>query len=169
MATYHQMLAQIAELKEKAEAQRARELAEVIADMREKIRDFGITAKDLGFKSLDAPPSVATKRPPRPPKYRDPKTGAVWSGMGKPPLWISAASNRDKFLIATGEEPAVAEKPAAKKAGKQASQAPAKKAAKSKVAAAPAKKAAAKKTAAKRGAAASEQSAAAGAADAAAE
>jgi len=166
MATYHQMLAQIAELQEKAAAQRAQELAEVIGEMKLKIVEFGLTAKDLGFKSLDGPVSAEpTKRPPRPPKYREPKSGAVWSGMGKPPSWISGASNRDKFLIAADGEPAVADKPAAKKPGKQAVQTatPAKKAPKSKVASAPAKKVAAKKSTGKRGASTSEQSADAGA------
>lgn len=34
-----------------------------------------------------------------PPKYRDPKTGATWTGRGLPPKWIAAAKNRDRFLI----------------------------------------------------------------------
>ncbi|MDP1329472.1 H-NS family nucleoid-associated regulatory protein, partial [Klebsiella pneumoniae] len=32
-----------------------------------------------------------------PPKYRDPKTGATWSGRGRAPAWIG--KNRDRFLI----------------------------------------------------------------------
>lgn len=34
-------------------------------------------------------------------KYRDPKTGATWSGMGRAPGWIVNARNREKFLIET--------------------------------------------------------------------
>ncbi|MGD7248155.1 H-NS family nucleoid-associated regulatory protein, partial [Ralstonia pseudosolanacearum] len=32
------------------------------------------------------------------PKYRDPKTGATWTGRGRAPAWIG--KNRDKYLIA---------------------------------------------------------------------
>lgn len=40
-------------------------------------------------------------------KYRDPKTGATWSGRGAPARWISeyekAGKKRDEFLIAGNE------------------------------------------------------------------
>ena len=32
-------------------------------------------------------------------KYRDPKSGATWTGHGRAPSWIAAAKNRDKFLV----------------------------------------------------------------------
>jgi DNA-binding protein H-NS len=34
-----------------------------------------------------------------PPKYRDPKSGASWTGRGLAPKWIAGAKNRDQFLI----------------------------------------------------------------------
>jgi DNA-binding protein H-NS len=34
-----------------------------------------------------------------PAKYRDPKTGAVWSGHARPPSWIANVKDRTKFLI----------------------------------------------------------------------
>jgi DNA-binding protein H-NS len=34
-----------------------------------------------------------------PPKYRDPASGATWSGRGHAPSWIKDAANRDAFLI----------------------------------------------------------------------
>lgn len=37
------------------------------------------------------------------PKYRNPKTGETWSGMGRAPVWIRDAKNRDRFLIPVGE------------------------------------------------------------------
>ncbi|WP_250493778.1 H-NS family nucleoid-associated regulatory protein [Caballeronia sp. GAWG1-1] len=37
----------------------------------------------------------------QPSKYRDPKTGAEWSGRGKAPGWLADAKDRSKFLIAT--------------------------------------------------------------------
>lgn len=42
-------------------------------------------------------------RAPIAPKYRDPKTGATWSGRGKAPQWIASARNRDRFLIPSAE------------------------------------------------------------------
>jgi DNA-binding protein H-NS len=35
-----------------------------------------------------------------PPKYRDPKTGATWSGYARPPAWIKDVKDRSRFLIA---------------------------------------------------------------------
>jgi DNA-binding protein H-NS len=34
------------------------------------------------------------------PKYRDPKTGATWSGHARPPSWIAGVKDRSKYLIA---------------------------------------------------------------------
>ena len=58
--------------------------------------------------------------------YRDPKTGATWSGRGPAPAWLSRAKDRSKFLIAgvggvanssaASKPKAVAKKPATKTA-----------------------------------------------------
>jgi DNA-binding protein H-NS len=34
----------------------------------------------------------------KPAKYRDPASGATWSGMGREPVWIKGQS-REQFLI----------------------------------------------------------------------
>jgi DNA-binding protein H-NS len=34
-----------------------------------------------------------------PPKYRDPKTGATWSGHARPPAWIKNVKDRSPYLI----------------------------------------------------------------------
>jgi len=68
---------------------------------------------------------------PQAPKYRDPKSGATWSGRGPAPAWLAGAKDRSKFLIVAAEEgtpgskaistrkatakKAVGKKPAAKK------------------------------------------------------
>ncbi|ALL68284.1 DNA-binding protein H-NS [Paraburkholderia caribensis MBA4] len=54
------------------------------------------TGKDARVKSVKP---VKSKRRISP-KYRDPKTGATWTGMGRAPAWIKDAKNRDTFLIA---------------------------------------------------------------------
>ncbi|MFM0260580.1 H-NS family nucleoid-associated regulatory protein, partial [Paraburkholderia sediminicola] len=47
-------------------------------------------------------------RGPQPALYRDPKSGATWSGRGRAPTWIAKAKDRSKFLIAGGAESTVA-------------------------------------------------------------
>lgn len=95
---------------------------------------------------------------PQAPKYRDPKSGATWSGRGPAPAWLAGAKDRSKFLIAATEEgasgskavspgKAIAKKAATKKVtGKSAATKKIKAVAKP----APAKKAAVRKTAAKK-------------------
>jgi DNA-binding protein H-NS len=54
----------------------------------------------------------------QPEKYRDPKSGATWSGRGRAPAWIAEAKDRNKFLIdgATGGAKTVASTAASKSA-----------------------------------------------------
>jgi DNA-binding protein H-NS len=56
----------------------------------------------------------------QPAKYRDPKTGATWSGRGPAPAWLASAKDRTKFLIdgVRATDTGVASKP--KSAGKTA-------------------------------------------------
>jgi len=39
------------------------------------------------------------RKGPQPAKYRNPKTGATWSGRGPAPAWLAGAKDRTKFLI----------------------------------------------------------------------
>jgi DNA-binding protein H-NS len=41
-------------------------------------------------------------RGPQPAKYRDPESGATWSGRGPAPAWLANAKDRTKFLIEAG-------------------------------------------------------------------
>jgi len=40
----------------------------------------------------------------QPAKYRDPKTGATWSGRGRAPAWLANAKDRAKFSIAADDK-----------------------------------------------------------------
>ena len=61
---------------------------------------------------------------PQPAKYRDPKSGATWSGRGPAPAWLADAKDRSKFLIdgsnvitgagAASKPKSIARKPATK-------------------------------------------------------
>jgi DNA-binding protein H-NS len=97
MSDYAELKAQIARLQAQAEEVRRAELAEVIASIREKIAEYGLSAEDLGFATA-ARRGRPPKKAPLPPRYQDPKTGVTWSGRGKPPKWI-AGKNRERFLI----------------------------------------------------------------------
>jgi hypothetical protein len=58
--------------------------------------------------------------------YRDPKTGAEWSGHARPPLWIKDVKDRSKFLIAKDGSPTLpTDKKAAAKGVKKAAGRPA--------------------------------------------
>ncbi|WP_321820879.1 MULTISPECIES: H-NS histone family protein [unclassified Burkholderia] len=102
--TYSDVRAQIETLQAEAEALRAQEVEAVIADVRAKVAEFGLTEQDVfGRKRMSRSKGAGTAKGTSVPKYQDPKTGATWSGKGRAPSWIANAKNRDRFLI---EQPA---------------------------------------------------------------
>lgn len=94
MATYKQLTAQLEKLQKEMEQAREQEITKAIADIKQQIADYGITAEELGFASKTHAPRKAAL----PPKYRNPKTGETWSGRGRAPGWL-AGKNREKFLV----------------------------------------------------------------------
>lgn len=96
MATYKELKAQLAELESQAAIARQQEFETVLADIRAKVAEFGYTQQDI-FGSRRGRPGPSHGAAP--PKYRDPASGATWSGRGRAPNWIKDAKNRDKFLI----------------------------------------------------------------------
>ena len=94
MASYKQLTEQLAKVQAQMEAARGKELTATIAQIKERIAEYGITAEELGFSSKR---SASRKTGGLPPKYRDPKTGATWSGRGRAPAWLG--KKRERFLI----------------------------------------------------------------------
>lgn len=95
MKTYKELQAEIRELQAKAEKQRQAEIQKAVDEIKDKMREYGITIDDL------APTKRARKNVSSgvvAPKYRNPETGETWTGRGKPPRWI-AGKDRDPFLI----------------------------------------------------------------------
>jgi DNA-binding protein H-NS len=95
---YDELKAKAAEILAQAEAVKAEEKQQAAQACRAMIATYGITAKDLG---LDKSPKA--KSGPKPgnkvsPKYRDPASGATWSGRGKTPRWINGA-DRSQYAI----------------------------------------------------------------------
>jgi DNA-binding protein H-NS len=91
---YRDLLAQREALDEQIEALRSVERGDVINWIFEQMALFQIKPEDLvsprGPKKHSG--SVAAK-------YRDPQSGATWSGRGKAPRWM-VDKDREKFLIA---------------------------------------------------------------------
>ncbi|MGF6792787.1 H-NS family nucleoid-associated regulatory protein [Paraburkholderia sp. 35.1] len=106
--TLRELKAQLAELTAQIEAARAAEFDQAVAACRQIIDEYGLTAFDLGFVKTQTiaprrgrPPGTFKQkapRPPVPPLYRDPQSGATWSGRGRTPRWITG-QNRDAYLI----------------------------------------------------------------------
>lgn len=72
---------------------RQSEKSAAIAQIREIVSEYGLTAQDV-FTGRGGKPNKAPKVAP---KYRDPVTGSTWTGRGKAPIWVG--ENREQFLI----------------------------------------------------------------------
>jgi DNA-binding protein H-NS len=97
MSSYKELLAQREKLEKQIEEAKAKDYAEVLNEIKQKMADYGITLAELG----GGRGKLGTGGRPRAgvaPKYRDPASGSTWSGRGKPPRWI-AGQDREQFLI----------------------------------------------------------------------
>ncbi|BBQ00399.1 hypothetical protein BSFA1_55270 [Burkholderia sp. SFA1] len=56
-------------------------------------------AKKISGFSANAPARKVQPKGAQPAKYRDPESGATWSGRGPAPKWLASAKDRTKFLI----------------------------------------------------------------------
>lgn len=88
MATYSELMAQAQSLMAQAEEARKSELAAVIADIKAKMKQFGITVADLG--SAPTGKKAGKSKSAAPAKYRGPN-GELWAGgPGRKPEWVRA-------------------------------------------------------------------------------
>ncbi|WP_244122332.1 H-NS family nucleoid-associated regulatory protein [Burkholderia latens] len=101
MKDYGQLKAEAEALAQEVERVRSHERAVVLDEVRTKIEQYGLQIVEIygrkGRQELQrqlAPRKVA-------PKYRDPESGATWSGRGLEPRWIRGRNRRD-FLIVSG-------------------------------------------------------------------
>ena len=90
MSTYKQLLEQRDQLEAQIKQAERVEKQAAINQAQQLISDFGLTTEDL------FPIRKATTKAPI--KYRDPATGAEWSGRGREPLWIKGKS-REQFAV----------------------------------------------------------------------
>ena len=97
MCSYKDLLAQREKLEKQIEEAKSREYVEVLNDVKQKIADYGFSLVELGLGRGKAG-KAGRPRAGVAAKYRDPESGATWSGRGKPPRWI-AGKNREQFAI----------------------------------------------------------------------
>lgn len=122
MKSYKNLLGEIERLQGLAAKRRRNEVGAVIADIRQKMADYGITLDELqkpartpaagGGKGGPKPGRPGGKKGAKPkkrtkrtvaPKYKDPQSDATWSGRGLTPKWLvekeKAGTKREEFLI----------------------------------------------------------------------
>lgn len=95
MSSYKELLRQRQALEQQIAEAKKREFAQIVDEIKQKMTDYGITLADLGIASGRG---KGKRVSPVQAKYRNPDSGATWSGRGKPPRWI-AGKNRDDFKI----------------------------------------------------------------------
>ncbi|GAB7524033.1 H-NS histone family protein [Paraburkholderia sp. 2C] len=114
MATLEALQRKIERLRAQAEAAAAKQNSAVIERIRGIMEKHGLTVADVaahldetrGAKrgSRHGSAGGAVRAVPQgkgklPPKYRDPQTGATWSGHARPPAWIRNVKDRSLYLI----------------------------------------------------------------------
>lgn len=98
MATYSELMAQAQALMAQAEQARKAELAAVIADIKAKMKEYGITAADLGSAASAGRKAGKSSKSAAPAKYRGPN-GELWAGgPGRKPEWVRAVLAAGKSI-----------------------------------------------------------------------
>ncbi|WP_232451245.1 H-NS histone family protein [Burkholderia ubonensis] len=97
MTAYRDLKAKIRALQVQAELARKNEVQRVIEEIQKVIAEFDLKPGDL-FADIRRKTRRVRRRAPALAKYRDPASGAVWSGRGRTPRWV-AGQDREKFLI----------------------------------------------------------------------
>ncbi|MDN7934621.1 MULTISPECIES: H-NS histone family protein [Burkholderia cepacia complex] len=92
MSTYQELLAQRAALELEIQTARAGERSTALNEVKRLVDEFNLSTREI-FGVSKAP-----TRKPAEPRYRDPGTGATWSGRGRPPAWIDG-KDRTQFRI----------------------------------------------------------------------
>ncbi|MDP3131887.1 MAG: H-NS histone family protein [Burkholderiaceae bacterium] len=102
MSNYMELRAKAEAMLAEAEVLRKQEIAGVIHEIKAKMKEYGISAEDLGAGSTSVRKSVKSKSV-APSKYRGPN-GELWAGgLGRKPEWVreilSKGGSMDAYLI----------------------------------------------------------------------
>ena len=96
MPTYQEYQEQIAKLQTLAEQARQNELVEARRKVRELMEAHNLSPSDLAESNKKT--TQVEKKGTVQAKYRDPSSGATWTGRGRAPLWLNGR-NKEDFLI----------------------------------------------------------------------
>lgn len=92
-----ELIAQKQALEEQIAQARKQESSNALAQVKSLVAEFGFTADDI-FSGRSKSASGVKKGTKVAPKYRDPVTGATWTGRGIAPRWLTG-KNKDDFKI----------------------------------------------------------------------
>jgi len=96
VASYSDLINQAQALMAQAEQVRKQELASVIADIKAKMKEYGLTVEDLGGGAGRKAAGASKSKSPA--KYRGPN-GELWSGgPGRKPEWVKAVVAQGKSI-----------------------------------------------------------------------
>ncbi len=96
MPSYSDLINQAQALMAQAEQARKEELSKVVAEIKAKMKEYGITVADLGGTGRRA--SAGKTKSEAPAKYRGPN-GELWSGgPGRRPQWVQDALAAGKSI-----------------------------------------------------------------------
>jgi DNA-binding protein H-NS len=84
---YRALLQQKADLEKKIDALIKHARTDAITEAKAMVQQYGLTKEDV-FPSARVKPRQTGQRSVGEPKFRNPETGATWTGRGKPPKWI---------------------------------------------------------------------------------
>ena len=87
-----ELMAQKAELERRITTIKKTQVEQAISDVRRIVLEFGLSVEDVFGKSTRGGQNKGVKVAA---KYRDPASGAEWSGRGKPPSWIKEQNYED--------------------------------------------------------------------------
>jgi DNA-binding protein H-NS len=96
MPTLTELIAQKTAIEKQINAARQQEVGDAIAKVRKIVEEYQLTAADI-FSGVKAKKSLKTSNKVAP-KYKNPETGATWTGRGIAPKWL-AGKNKADFLI----------------------------------------------------------------------
>ena len=102
MSTYLDLKAQGDALLAQAELLRKQEIQAVVQDIKAKMKEYGITAEELGAPSSKKR-KLGSSKSKAPAKYQGPN-GELWAGgLGRKPAWVTTllaqGANMDDYLI----------------------------------------------------------------------
>lgn len=118
MLTLEQIQTKMKKLQTQADALIAKKAQAAVDQIQKIMLAHGLTTEDIEAKAKAKRPAKATNgsasnaeskavaslKGGTPPKYRQPKTGATWTGHGRAPAWIAEAKDRSRFLIESGTD-----------------------------------------------------------------